>query len=125
MTVDELLARARLALERVAPENLADEMARGAIIVDIRPQESRSQEGDLPGAVVIDRNVLEWRLAPSSLNKVIDVSGRRVVLVCNEGYSSSLAAEVLQQLGVEGATDLIGGFRAWKAVLGATLGDAT
>ncbi len=114
LTIDELLAQARQSLERVLPEDLASEMDKGALVVDIRPLESRADEGELPGAVVVDRNVLEWRLAPSSPHRIADVTERKVILVCNEGFASSLAAETLRRVGVPGATDLIGGYRAWK-----------
>ena len=110
-TIDELLAGARAQLRRIAPEELERETAAGALVVDIRPVEQRHRDGDLPGALVIDRNVLEWRLAPSSPNRVVDVQDRRVIVVCNEGYQSSLAAATLLELGVLGATDLIGGYQ--------------
>ena len=116
-SIDELLARARTTLDRVPPERLADEQAHGALVVDIRPVEQRQRDGPLLGAVVIDRNVLEWRLDPSSDHRIEQVTGYdlRVVIVCNEGYSSSLAAATLQELGLHRATDLIGGFQAWLA----------
>ena len=117
-SIDEILARARSTLDRVPPERLADEQALGALIVDIRPVEQRQRDGQLPGAVVIDRNVLEWRLDPSSDHRIDQVTGYdlRVVIVCNEGYSSSLAAATLRELGLHRATDLIGGFQAWQAL---------
>ncbi len=96
----------------------ADELpalqARGALIVDIRPVEQRDRDGSLPGAVVVDRNVLEWRLDPTSPHRIPDVTGpdQEVVVVCNEGYASSLAALSLQQLGFHRATDLDGGVQA-------------
>lgn len=90
-------------------------MTAGALLVDIRPIENRAKEGDMPGALVIDRLVLEWRLAPSSDHRIVDVEpGQTVIVFCNEGYSSSLAAATLLDLGIEGATDLIGGYREWK-----------
>jgi rhodanese-related sulfurtransferase len=114
-TIDEYLETARARLDRVAAEDLAEAIALGALVVDIRPERNRVEEGDLPGAIVIDRGVLEWRLAPSSDYRTVEVeAGQQVILVCNEGYQSSLAAAVLIDLGVEGATDLIGGFRAWR-----------
>jgi rhodanese-related sulfurtransferase len=116
-TIDVLLAHARRGLERVEPEQLADEVANGAVVVDIRPAEQRERDGDLPGAVVVDRNVLEWRLDPTSPHRLplaID-HDLRIVLVCNEGYGSSLAAKSLQDLGLTRATDLVGGFQAWHA----------
>jgi rhodanese-related sulfurtransferase len=117
-TIDELLAAARARLERVAPEALESERMAGALIVDIRPLEQRQRDGALPGALVIDRNVLEWRLDPTSDHRVAESSDhdQRIVLVCNEGYSSSLAAASLQDLGLRRATDLIGGFQAWLAL---------
>lgn len=116
-TIDELLAAARAGMPRVSPDALASEQAAGALVVDIRPVEQRHRDGDLQGALVIDRNVLEWRLAPSSPNRVVDLNDeRKVILVCNEGYQSSLAAATLRQLGVEGATDVIGGYQAVLAM---------
>lgn len=115
-TIDEVLARVRASIERVEPQDLAREMKRGAVVVDIRPPAVRSAEGEMPGALVIDRNVLEWRLAPSSPDRIADVEGRRVVVMCNDGYASTLAAGSLRQVGVKEATDLAGGFRAWKAM---------
>jgi rhodanese-related sulfurtransferase len=115
-TIDEVLAEARSGLDRVEPEQLADEVANGAIVVDIRPVEQRDRDGELPGAVVVDRNVLEWRLDPTSPHRLPLANGHdlRVVLVCNEGYGSSLAAKSLQDLGLGRATDLVGGFQAWR-----------
>jgi rhodanese-related sulfurtransferase len=115
--IDRLLAEARAGLDRVAPEDLEAELAAGALVVDIRPASNREQEGALPGAVVIERIHLEWRLDPTSPHRIPEAErGRRVIVVCNEGYASSLAAASLQQLGIEDATDLAGGFRAWRAV---------
>ena len=115
--VDRLLRLARARLDRVRPEDLADEVAAGAVIVDIRPEAQRTRDGDLPGAVLIDRNVLEWRLDPTSPHRLpgIDDPDRTVVIVCSEGYASSLAAHTLQQLGLRNATDLRGGYQAWLA----------
>ncbi len=112
-TIDELLAEARAKLDRVRAEDLSDEVAKGAILIDARPIEERQRDGDLEGAIVIDRNVLEWRLAPSSEHRIVDVEPeQRVIVVCTDGYQSSLAAANLQRLGLLGATDLIGGYRA-------------
>jgi rhodanese-related sulfurtransferase len=118
--VDQLLADARRGLDRVAPGDLAAEMAAGALVVDTRPVEQRERDGELPGAVVIDRNVLEWRLDPTSPHRIPEAGGpdARVIVVCNEGYASSLAAHTLRELGVRRATDLEGGFQAWKAARG-------
>ena len=114
--IDRLLAQARNALDRVQVEDLADEVSRGAILIDIRPLEQRRRDGDLPGAIVIDRNVLEWRLVPTSPHRLPIATGAdvRLIIVCNEGYSSSLAAATLNELGLRFATDLVGGFQAWR-----------
>ncbi|MEO7943689.1 MAG: rhodanese-like domain-containing protein [Marmoricola sp.] len=114
--IDALLARARRVLDRVEPRQLADEVTAGALMVDMRPAEQRQRDGELPGAIVIDRNVLEWRLDPSSPHRRADIDldvDSRVILVCNEGYSSSLAAATLRELGLRRATDLVGGYQAW------------
>ncbi len=113
--IDVLLARARVGLDRVQPADLAREMATGAVVVDIRPFEQRDRDGELPGALVVDRNVLEWRLDPTSPYRLPEAVGRdvRYVVVCNEGYSSSLAAATLRELGLSRATDLVGGFQEW------------
>ena len=113
VSIDELLANARIGLTRVEVGQLIYEMAAGALVIDIRPLEQRQRDGSLTGALVIDRNVLEWRLAPSSPFRLGDLDhGRRVILICNEGYSSSLAAATLGKLGLPQATDLVGGFQA-------------
>ena len=85
------------------------------MIVDIRPIEQRTRDGQLPGAIVIDRNVLEWRLDPACEHHIADVADydTRIVIVCNEGYQSSLAAALLHDVGLHRATDLVGGFQAW------------
>jgi len=116
LTVDELLERARRRLVRVKPEQAARELGEGALLVDIRPSEQRAQ-GEIPGAVVVDRNVLEWRLAPTSKWKIPEVTSHeiRLIVICNEGYSSSLVAAELHELGLVNATDVIGGFQAWQA----------
>ena len=113
VSIDDLLASARFGLARVEVGQLIHEMAAGALVIDIRPLEQRQRDGSLTGALVIDRNVLEWRLAPSSQSRLVDLDReQRVILVCNEGYSSSLAAATLQELGLPLATDLVGGFQA-------------
>ena len=114
--VEMLLERARSQLDRVTPEQLTTEVAHGAVVIDIRPSEQRLRDGELPGAVVIDRNVLEWRLDPTSPHRApIDIDHQtRLILVCNEGYSSSLAAATLRELGLTRATDLVGGYQAWR-----------
>jgi rhodanese-related sulfurtransferase len=116
LTVKELLDRARRQLVRVKPEQAATELAQGALLVDIRPAEQRA-EGEIPGATVIDRNVLEWRLDPASKWRIPEVTGHdmRLIVICNEGFSSSLVAAELHELGLVNATDVIGGFQAWRA----------
>ncbi len=116
--VDALVARARVGLDRVAPAELAGEVATGAVVIDMRPVQQRVRDGELPGAVVVDRNVLEWRLDPTCPYRlpIATSTGIRYVLVCNEGYSSSLAAATLRDLGLSRATDLTGGFQAWAAL---------
>jgi rhodanese-related sulfurtransferase len=112
--IEAFLDDARRHLDRVRPDEIAVAMDRGDLIVDIRPDSNRAGEGSMPGAVVIDRNVLEWRLDPTSPDRITDAGeGRRIILFCNDGYASSLAARTLQQIGLVGATDLIGGYRAW------------
>lgn len=102
-----------MVLERVEVRELSNEVAAGAVVVDIRPLEQRQRDGVLLGALIIDRNVLEWRLTPSSESRLFDLDwDQRVIVVCNEGYSSSLAAATLQELGLARATDLVGGFQA-------------
>jgi rhodanese-related sulfurtransferase len=117
LTIDQLLTRARDELgRRPRPDDLDTVVAGGGLVVDIRPVEQRSRDGELPGALVIDRNVLEWRLDPASPHRVADVGHDQcVVVVCNEGYASSLAAVTLRRLGLRGATDLDGGYQAWLA----------
>jgi rhodanese-related sulfurtransferase len=117
--IDERLAGARAALDRVHPDGLDREVADGALVVDLRPEGDRRGEGELPGAIVIERIHLEWRLDPTSDAAIPGASAdRRVVLVCNEGYASSLAAADLRTLGVDQVTDLVGGYRAWRATVG-------
>jgi rhodanese-related sulfurtransferase len=115
--IDALLVDARKGMDRVACADLAAEQEGGALVVDIRPYEQRHRDGELPGAVIIDRNVLEWRLDPTSPYRIPEAIGPnlRIILVCNEGYGSSLAAATLRQLGLLRATDLEGGFSAWQA----------
>lgn len=114
-SIGELLADARRRLDRVRPDALADEIAAGAVLIDIRPLEQRTRDGPMPDAIVIDRNVLEWRLDPSCEHHIaaIDSYDTRIVIICNEGYQSSLTAAELRDLGLHRATDLIGGYQAW------------
>lgn len=115
MTVDDLLAAARARLDRVDPRQAAEEQQAGALLIDIRPSEQRRREGTIPGARVMERNVLEWRLDPTSEWRIPEARDHdvRVIVVCSEGYTSSLAAAALQDLGLAKATDLTGGFWAW------------
>ena len=114
-TIDDLLAQCRVRLERVAPTDLSAEQRAGALLVDMRPADQRERDGPLPRAIIVDRNVLEWRLDPASPHRIEQVTGydQRIILICNEGYSSSLAAAMLHDLGLHRATDLIGGYQAW------------
>ena len=115
--IDQLLERARAALpHRPRPEELDGLISSGALVVDIRPVGLRHRDGGLAGAVVVDRNQLEWRLDPTSEFRLpgFDDPDRTVVLVCDEGYASSLAAATLQELGLRRATDLEGGFQALR-----------
>ena len=116
-SIDDVLERARRRLTRVEAAEAAEEHARGALLVDTRTLEQRSRQGEIPGAVVIDRTVLEWRLDPTSRSRISQATDHqvRVIVLCSEGYSSSLAAASLQEIGLVNATDMIGGFRAWKA----------
>jgi rhodanese-related sulfurtransferase len=115
--IDTVLASARARLDRLDPYDAAAAVVAGALLVDIRPEINRITEGEIPDAIVIDRNVLEWRLDPASDARIEAAAyDAWIVLFCNEGYASSLAATSLQDLGVIGATDLIGGYRAWRAV---------
>lgn len=113
--VDELLADARSRLARQTPQAAAMEIARGARMVDIRPAAQRLADGEVPGAVIIERNHLEWRLDPSSDARVPAAQpGQFWIVICQDGYTSSLAADSLQSIGVP-ATDVEGGFTAWRA----------
>lgn len=115
--INLLLEQSRSHLDQVQSGDLAAEMSAGALVVDIRPLEQRRRDGVRLGAVVIDRNVLEWRLDPSSPHRLPVVrAGLRVVLVCDQGFSSSLAAATLRGVGLRRATDLVGGYQAWLAL---------
>jgi rhodanese-related sulfurtransferase len=115
-SVDLLLDRRRAQLDRVHPVALAGAVAGGALVVDLRPELDRRRDGAMPGAVVVERIHLEWRLDPTSADRLPEaVTSRPVILVCNEGYASSLAAATLREIGVD-ATDVIGGYRAWRAL---------
>jgi rhodanese-related sulfurtransferase len=114
--VDVVLERARARLERVDPHEAAARQRDGALLVDTRCEALRRRDGTIPGALVLERNVLEWRLDPTSDARIAEARpGVEVIVVCDEGYSSSLAAASLLDVGVERATDLAGGFQAWRA----------
>jgi rhodanese-related sulfurtransferase len=118
MTIDHALEAARSHLRRVDAAETAELLAASdALVVDTRPIEQRERDGEIPGALIIDRNVLEWRLDPASAHRVPEVTDydQRIVVVCDEGYASSLAARSLQRIGLHNATDLAGGFQAWRA----------
>ena len=116
LTIDEVLAAARTRLARLPPAQAQRAVQSGAILVDIRPQAQREAEGQIPGATITERNVLEWRFDPASAARLPIASyDLQVIVFCSEGYTSSLAAASLLDLGVHRATDLDGGFRAWEA----------
>ena len=117
ITVDELLAEAREGLDRLEPTAAAAARASGALLLDIRSDSQRERDGVVPGAIFIPRNVLEWRCDPvcPHRDERVGEGGRQLILMCDEGYQSSLAAANLQRMGLERATDLVGGFRAWRA----------
>jgi len=114
-SVEELLEDARSRLVRLTPQQAAAAVADGAGLVDIRPAWQRAEAGEIPGALVVERNHLEWRLHPASSARLPQAAvGRRWIVVCTEGYTSSLAADALNSIGVT-ATDVVGGFAAWRA----------
>jgi rhodanese-related sulfurtransferase len=115
-TIDDLIANARSGLRRVTPVQAAIAARKGAVLLDTRPEWQRRADGDIPGAVIIERNHLEWRCDPRCEARVPEAISHDVVWIicCDEGWSSSLAAASLQALGLTKATDVIGGFRAWR-----------
>jgi rhodanese-related sulfurtransferase len=115
--IDDLLAAARTRLRRLGPLEVAAAIRTGAVLIDIRPAAQRAEHGEIPGAVLIERNVLEWRLDPRSDARLpfADRYDLEVIVTCQEGYTSSLAAAALQDLGLHRATDLAGGYAAWRA----------
>lgn len=116
-TIDQMLAAARSRLRRVSPEEAFEATRTGAVLVDIRPAGQRGVEGSVPGALLVERNVLEWRFDPASDARLPVATGHdvQVIVFCSEGYTSSLAGAVLQDLGLWRATDVVGGFQAWRA----------
>lgn len=117
VSIDELLETVRSGLDRIGPQEAFAAAAHGALLVDIRYAALRERDGLIPGALVVERNELEWRLDPRGSHRAPQATGHdlRTVVICNEGYASSLAAASLRQLGLYRATDLIGGFQAWRA----------
>ena len=117
-SIEELLADARSRIDRVTPARAAERMAAGAVLVDIRPAAQRAVEGSVPGALVVERNVLEWRFDPASDHRLPEATGYdvEVIVLCSEGYTSSLAADALRSLGLYRATDVVGGYHGWVAV---------
>ncbi|MFD8503039.1 rhodanese-like domain-containing protein [Streptomyces sp. NPDC059687] len=116
--IDELLERVRVDLDRVEAADAFEAAQAGeALLVDIRYAALRDRDGLIPGALVVERNELEWRLDPQGSHRAPEATSHdlRVVVICNEGYASSLAAVSLRQLGLRRATDLVGGFHAWRA----------
>jgi len=115
-TIDQVLAEARTRLNRLTPRQALRAVDAGAALVDIRPAAQRAAEGEIPGALIVERNVLEWRFDPASAARLAQAGyDLQVIVFCSEGYTSSLAAVALQDLGVRRATDLEGGFLAWRA----------
>ena len=104
-------------MARVTAEEAAAEMSRGALLVDTRSQAQRAAQGEIPGALTIERNVLEWRLDPTSPFRVPQATDRdvQVMVLCAQGYSSTLAALSLKELGLRNVSDVVGGFEAWRA----------
>jgi len=115
--IDGLIERARQRIDRLLPHEAEEARAGGALLVDIRSLEQRRADGAVPGAIVIDRNVLEWRLDPTSPHRIEEAGDptRPVILLCNEGYATSLAAATLAELGRTGVGEVVGGFEAWRA----------
>jgi rhodanese-related sulfurtransferase len=116
-SIDELLSAARARITRIGPLEAAARVVAGAVLVDIRPAAQRAVEGEVPGALAVERNVLEWRFDPASEARLDVATGFDVdvVVLCSEGYTSSLAADALRSLGLHRATDVVGGFSAWAA----------
>jgi rhodanese-related sulfurtransferase len=115
--IDKVLDAARARLDRLPANAVPEALERGAVLVDIRPQAQRDREGNVPAALVIERNVLEWRCDPTSDAKIPEAVDDDVewVVLCSEGYTSSLAAASLVDLGLHRSTDVVGGYHALKA----------
>jgi rhodanese-related sulfurtransferase len=114
-SIDEVLVQARRRLNRLDPAAAMSAVHDGAILVDTRPQAQRRAQGSVPGALLVERNVLEWRFDPRSDARLPEATGYdvRLIIMCSDGFASSLAAASLQDLGLRNATDLAGGFVAW------------
>jgi rhodanese-related sulfurtransferase len=117
VSVDRVLAEARAGLTRLKPHEAAQAVRAGALLVDTRPEYQRRADGDIPGAIVIERNHLEWRLDPRSDARIPEAAHERIrwIVICDEGYSSSFAAASLRAIGLLHATDVVGGFQEWRA----------
>lgn len=114
-TIGALLQEARATYERVDANTAYDELRAGALLVDVRAVHHRRLDGEIPGALIVDRNVLEWRLDPAGEHRIDRAHrGARVILICNEGYATSLAAATLRRMGLD-ATDVIDGMQGWMA----------
>jgi len=116
-TIEELLAASRERLVRLQPHEAFAELSGGGVLIDIRPASQRADEGEIPGSAIVERNHLEWRLDPTCDARLPWVTGydHRIMVICQDGYTSSLAAAALHDLGLHRATDVIGGFHAWTA----------
>jgi rhodanese-related sulfurtransferase len=116
VTIDDVLAAARVSLLRLGPAEAVEAARNGARLIDIRPQFQREADGEIPGAIVIERNHLEWRLDPTSGSRIPEATDHDItwIVVCDEGHASSLAAASLQAVGLRNAADLVGGFQAWR-----------
>jgi rhodanese-related sulfurtransferase len=117
VSVEHMLRQARSRLRRLTPAQAHDALTAGAVLVDIRPGWQRAREGEIPGALLVERNHLEWRFDPECTARLPQATGyaTQVIVICSEGYTSSLAADSLRQLGLHRSTDVIGGFQAWAA----------
>jgi rhodanese-related sulfurtransferase len=116
-SIEQILTAARARLVRLTPHEAYREVSGDGVLIDIRPAAQRADEGEIPGSAVIERNHLEWRLDPASAARLPWVTGydHRIIVICQEGFTSSLAAAALHDLGLHQATDVVGGFRAWTA----------
>ncbi len=114
--LDRLLIRARSRVARLQPQQAWDAVRNGAILIDIRPEFQRRADGEIPGAIVVERNHLEWRLHPASADRIPEAADADIhwIVICEEGYASSLAAATLKLIGLHRAADVVGGFQAWR-----------